>query len=199
MMPHGMGMGRGGMLGGGAAGMARMGGAYGGPVVHQVQSGYSASDIGGSVQPVMAVPNPSYLPSSSGAGIRQPAPPYDSVGVSWCVCVCVCCLQQMQSICLSSTLLTPTHKISVFVGTLALSLSLSLSCSLQPQVQLLLSPLSSMSPHLPPPSLPPPPLLSRLQCHRQLPPSLTPHSLPLTLPPHQHHCRPPQLLQTCCK
>ena len=85
MIPHGgpggMGMGRGGMVGGGVpGGMGRVGGGYGGPMVQQVQSGFS-SDISGSVQPVMAVPNPSYLPASSVGGIRQPAPPYESVGV----------------------------------------------------------------------------------------------------------------------
>ena len=78
-----MAMGRGGMgMGGGIpAGMGRVGGVYGGPMVQQVQTGFT-SDISGSVQPVMAVPNPSYLPASSVGGIRQPAPPYDSVGVS---------------------------------------------------------------------------------------------------------------------
>ncbi|CAI8052639.1 hypothetical protein GBAR_LOCUS28788 [Geodia barretti] len=76
-----MAMGRGGMgMGGGIpAGMGRVGGVYGGPMVQQVQTGFT-SDISGSVQPVMAVPNPSYLPASSVGGIRQPAPPYDSVG-----------------------------------------------------------------------------------------------------------------------
>ena len=73
MMTHG-GM-RPGMMGGG-------GGYAGGPIMQsQVPTGYAA-DINSSVQPVMAVPNPSYLPASSVSGLRQPAPPYDSVQVS---------------------------------------------------------------------------------------------------------------------
>ena len=85
MMTHGGGMnmggaGRGGMMGVGGGGMGR---GYGGPVMQQPQqvpSGYS-TDVNSSVQPVMAVPNPSYMPASSAGGVRQPAPPYEAVGM----------------------------------------------------------------------------------------------------------------------
>lgn len=82
-MQHGGGMNmtggvRPGMVGVGGGGMAVRG--YGGPMVPPHQ-GYT-SDMNNSVQPVMAVPNPSYLPSSSAGGIRQQAPPtYDAVGM----------------------------------------------------------------------------------------------------------------------
>ena len=84
-----VGAGRGAMVGAGGGVMGRVGG-YGGPMM-QVQSGYPP-DMSSSVQSVQAVPNPSYLPTSSTGGVRQPAPPYDARGmeVSVCVCVCVC-------------------------------------------------------------------------------------------------------------
>ena len=56
MMTHG-GM-RGGMMGGGGGGYA------GGPIMQSHGPTGYAADINSSVQPVMAVPNPSYLPAS---------------------------------------------------------------------------------------------------------------------------------------
>ena len=93
IMTHGGGMNMGGAGGGGIMGVGGggMGRGYGGPVMQQPQqvpSGYS-TDVNSSVQPVMAVPNPSYMPASS-AGVRQPAPPYETmVSLSSCTCTCV--------------------------------------------------------------------------------------------------------------
>lgn len=92
MMPHGGGINMGGavrsgMMGAGGGVMAgRVGGGYGGPMVQPHQGSYP-SDMNSSVQSVMAVPNPSYLPPSSAGGIRQSAPPtYDAVGMQVCMC-----------------------------------------------------------------------------------------------------------------